>query len=212
MSVCGEADCQTAARQGMVAVRPDVGIIDLGLKCGNGLELIKELRALGLGLKLVVFTMQDEGVYAERVLRAGADGFVSKEEETEKLIQAIRAVMGGRRFFPEPLIQRTWEALLERRCGPGGVVGRLSAREREVLTLLGSGLGSRESAHRLGVSMRTIQSHRAHIKAKLGLARAAELMSYALQWCRGQSSAVCPHPWGNIYGAATLLTPGGAAR
>ena len=101
LMVCGEADSGPAALQKILALKPDVAIVDLSLKASSGLELIKQLRAQALKLKLLVFTMRDEGIYAERALRAGADGYITKEEGTEKAIEAIRVLMQGKRYLSD---------------------------------------------------------------------------------------------------------------
>ena len=103
LMVCGEADSGPAALEKIIALKPDVAIVDLSLKASNGLELIKQIRAQSLKLKLLVFTMRDEGIYAERALRAGADGYITKEEGTEKAIQAIRVLLGGKRYLSDKM-------------------------------------------------------------------------------------------------------------
>jgi len=186
--VCGEADNGPTALQKILALKPDVAIIDLSLKGSSGLELIKQLRAQGLKLKVLVFTMQGEGLYAERALRAGADGYITKEEGTEKAIQAIRLVMQGKRYVSDQMAERMMETLVGNGPGPGAAVESLSDRELEVLELIGSGLGSREIAGKLHVSIKTIESHREHLKTKLGLTRAPELVSYAFNWVHGEKA------------------------
>jgi DNA-binding NarL/FixJ family response regulator len=182
MMVCGEADSSPAALQKIIALKPDVAIIDLSLKGSGGLELIKQLRAQGLKLKLLVFTMRDEAIYAERALRAGADGYITKEEGTEKAIEAIRLLMQGKRYVSEKVAEKMMDTLVGGNPGAQGAVQSLSDRELEVLELIGRGLGSREIAEKLHLSIKTVESHREHLKAKLGLTRATELVSYAFRW------------------------------
>jgi DNA-binding NarL/FixJ family response regulator len=186
LSVCGEADSAPAAFQKILTLKPDVAIIDLCLKRSSGLELIKQLRAQGLKLKLLVFTMQGEGLYAERALRAGADGYITKEEGAEKAIAAIRLLLQGKRYVSEGLAQRMMETLLNNASRSGAAVASLSDRELEVLELIGKGLGSRDIADQLNLSIKTIESHREHLKSKLGLTRAPALVSYAFNWVHGQ--------------------------
>jgi len=188
LRVCGEADSGPAALQKILALKPDVAIIDLSLKGGSGLELIKQLRMQGLQLKLLVFSMRDEGIYAERALRAGADGYITKEEGTEKAIQAIRMLMQGKRYLSEHVAEKMMDSLVGTSPGAEGTITSLSDRELEVLELIGGGLGSREIAHKLNLSMKTVESHREHIKSKLGLSRATELVSYAFNWFHGDKS------------------------
>jgi DNA-binding NarL/FixJ family response regulator len=182
LMVCGEADSGPTALQKILALKPDVVIVDLSLKGSSGLELIKQIRAQSLKAKLLVFTMRDEGIYAERALRAGADGYITKEEGTEKAIQAIRLLMQGKRYVSDKVAASMLETLLGNDAGAKGAVELLSDRELEVLELIGNGLGSREIAEKLHLSIKTIESHREHIKTKLGLARASELVSYAFNW------------------------------
>jgi DNA-binding NarL/FixJ family response regulator len=184
--VCGEADSGPAALQKILALKPDLAIIDLSLKGGSGLELIKQLRTQALKLKVLVFSMRDEGIYAERALQAGADGYVTKEEGTEKAIQAIRMLVQGKRYLTDKVAEKMMDTLVGKRSGSEGGIESLSDRELEVLELIGDGLGSREIAEKLHLSIKTIESHREHMKAKLGLTRATELVSYAFNWFHGE--------------------------
>jgi DNA-binding NarL/FixJ family response regulator len=188
LMVCGEADNGPAALQKILALKPDVAIVDLSLKGSNGLELIKQLRAQSLKLKLLVFSMRDEGIYAERALRAGADGYITKEEGTEKAIQAIRLLMQGKRYLSDKVAEKMMDTLVGNSSGAEGAVESLSDRELEVLELIGAGLGSREIAEKLHLSIKTIESHREHMKTKLGLTRAPELVSYAFNWFHGEKA------------------------
>jgi DNA-binding NarL/FixJ family response regulator len=183
--VCGEADNAPAALQKILALRPDVAIIDLALKGGSGLDLVKQLRAQALKLKLLVFSMRDEAVYADRALRAGADGYITKEEGTEKAIQAIRLLIQGKRYVSEQVADRMMNALVGNPSGAESALESLSDRELEVLEMISNGLGSREIAQKLHLSIKTIESHREHIKSKLGLTRAAELVNYAFNCFHG---------------------------
>ena len=189
LMVCGEADTGSAALQKILTLKPDVAIVDLALKAGSGLELIKQLRAQGMKVKLLVFSMRDEGIYAERALRAGADGYITKEEGTERAIQAIRVLMEGKRYLSERITERMMDTLAGNGPETGATIESLTDRELEVLELLGKGLGSRDIAEKLHLSIKTIESHREHIKAKLGLTRATELVTYAFNWFRDQAPA-----------------------
>jgi DNA-binding NarL/FixJ family response regulator len=186
LMVCGEADSGPAALQKMLTLKPDAAIIDLTLKSGSGLELIKQVRAQLPKLKMLVFTMRDEGIYAERALRAGADGYITKEEGTEKAIDAIRLLMQGKRYVSDKVAGKMMDNLLGTTPGGEGTVESLSDRELEVLELMGNGLSSRDIAEKLHVSIKTVESHREHMKSKLGLTRATELVSYAFNWLHGQ--------------------------
>jgi DNA-binding NarL/FixJ family response regulator len=186
--VCGEADSGPAALQKILVLKPDVAIVDLSLKASSGLELIKQLRAQDLTVKLLVFTMRDEGIYAERALRAGADGYITKEEGTEKAIEAMRLLMQGKRYLSDKVAEKVMNTLVGNSSGGDGAVQSLSDRELEVLEMLGNGLGSREISEKLNLSIKTIESHREHLKTKLGLTRATELVNYAFNWFHGENA------------------------
>jgi DNA-binding NarL/FixJ family response regulator len=188
LMVCGEADSGPTALQKILALKPDVAIVDLSLKASSGLELIKQLRAQELKLKLLVFTMRDEGIYAERALRAGADGYITKEEGTEKAIQAIRLLMQGKRYLSDKVAEKVMDNLTGRNSATQGTVEALSDRELEVLEMIGNGLGSREIAEKMHLSIKTVESHREHMKTKLGLNRATELVNYAFNWFHAEQA------------------------
>ena len=183
--VCGDADNAPLALQKILALKPDVAIIDLSLKSSSGLELVKQIRAHSAKVKIVVFTMHAEAIYAERALRAGANGYVTKEEGTEKAIEAIRLVLQGKTFFSPSVAEVMMARLSGGATASAASADLLSDRELEILDLIGTGLGSREIAEKLHLSNKTIQSHREHIKTKLGLKHASELVNYAYNWARG---------------------------
>jgi len=180
-SVCGEADNGPVAMEKILALKPDVAVIDLSLKSSSGLELIKQLRPLVPDLKMLVFTMRAEAIYAERALRAGAHGFITKEEGTEKAIEAMRLLMQDKPYV-SPELADSMVARMAGRPVNTASFERLSDRELEILELVGRGLGTRDIAAKLGISIKTIESHREHIKTKLGLKRASELANYAFNW------------------------------
>jgi DNA-binding NarL/FixJ family response regulator len=179
---CGEADNGPAALERILALKPHVAIVDLVLKVGNGLDLIKQLRAQRLNIKLLVFTMRNDALHAERALRAGADGYITKEEGPEKVIEAIRLAMQGHRYLSPEVAEKMVSQMTGRGSAAESPAEQLSDRELEVLELIAQGLGSREIANALHLSIKTVESHREHIKTKLGLTRAAELVNYALNW------------------------------
>ncbi|HVC95021.1 MAG TPA: response regulator transcription factor [Pirellulales bacterium] len=181
--VCGEAAGMDDARRLVESARPDVAIIDLTLSDGSGIELIKELKERRADLKLLVLSMHEESLFAERALRAGAVGYVHKHEASRTIVQAVRTVLEGRLYLSQRLTQR----MLERAVRPGGDTGaspieRLTDREMEVFELLGEGLTSRQIATRLQLSPKTVETHREHIKDKLDLKNGTELTKHALQW------------------------------
>ena len=183
LEVCAEAE---GYHEGLDAIReqkPDLSIIDLTLPDISGLELVKQVKALAPDMPMLVLSMHDETLYAERVLRAGARGYIMKQEGTEKLIDAIAAVMRGDIYVSEKMASRMLGKLVDGKKAAGSSpLERLSDRELEVFELLGRGLGTREVAERLCVSIKTIESHREHIKEKLQLKNATELVQHATQW------------------------------
>jgi DNA-binding NarL/FixJ family response regulator len=183
LSVCGQADNIQRALRLIEQTHPDAAIVDLNLEGSSGLELIKDLTARDFGIPVLVLSMHAEGLYAERVLRAGAKGYISKRESPEAVASAIRALLDGRIYVS----QRVNQTILNRE-GRGGKVARatganlLSDREIEVFQLLGNGLSSREIAGRLHLGPTSVDSYRARIKEKLGIKTAAELYQRAAQW------------------------------
>ena len=182
LMVCGEADSGPAALEKILALKPDVAIVDLALKSSSGLDLIKQVRAQRSRMKILVFTMRAESIYADRALRAGANGYITKEEGAEKAIEAIRLLMQGKTCFSQPVADAMMARMTGKSLLGASSFESLSDRELEVLELIGNGHGSRAIAQRLNVSIKTIESHREHIKTKLGLKRASELVNYAFNW------------------------------
>ena len=183
MMVCGEADNIKDALTVIERTHPDAAIVDLTLQGSGGLELIKELKARSIGLPVLVLSMHAESLYAERALRAGAKGYVSKQESPAEVVEAIRRVVDGRIYVSE----RVNEAILGRlgrsdKAVPASGIDLLSDREIEVFQLVGRGLNSREIAGRLNLGPTTVDSYRARIKEKLGIRNAAELYQRAAQW------------------------------
>ena len=183
MTVCGEADNVSDALRHIEQSPPDAAIVDLTLRSANGLELLKNLQARKLRFPVLVLSMHPERLYAERVLRAGARGYVTKEESPSEVVTAIRTVLAGRIYVSA----RVNDSLLERLGPAGGAKIRaeaslLSDRELEVFQWVGRGLNSREIASRTGLGMTTVDSYRARIKEKLGIKNAVELYQRAAQW------------------------------
>ena len=190
LTVCAEAE---GYHQGLDAVRqhkPDLAIIDLTLADISGLELVKQIKSIDPQLPMLVLSMHDETLYAERVLRAGARGYIMKQEGTEKLIDAIATVMRGDIHVSERMASRMLGKMVSGKRDAGtSPIDLLSDRELEVFELLGRGQGTREVAERLCVSVKTIESHREHIKEKLQLRNATELVQHATQWVISQGAA-----------------------
>ncbi len=182
LEVCGEASTAREALDYFGSQSADLIILDIALPDKDGVELLKDLRALRPDLAALIVSMHDENLYAERVLRAGAKGYVMKQEAPGNLIKAIRTVLGGNVFVSPNIAAR----IVQNFAATGGTssspVGRLTDRELEVFRLIGQGFGSREIAGKLKISSRTVDAHRAHIKEKLGLRDATELMHRAVNW------------------------------
>lgn len=181
--VCGESADAPQALQAITATKPDVAIVDISLKTGSGIELIKNLKALQPDVSVIVLSMHDERLYAERALRAGARGYIMKSETAKKVITAIRQVLAGKIYMSESLAALFVEKFVDGRLpASGSLVDRLSDRELETFQLLGKGYETRQVAEMMKVSMKTVQAHCAHIKEKLKLTNAAELLREAVRW------------------------------
>jgi DNA-binding NarL/FixJ family response regulator len=183
LAVCGEAETGPQASQAILALRPDVAIVDISLKDSSGIELIKVLKQSLPGLAVLVLSMHEESHYAERALRAGARGYIMKRETTRKVIAAIRQVLAGEIYISDEIAT----ALATQYVTGKGVstatpIQQLSDRELEVFLLLGQGRGTRQIAAVLRVSVKTVQAYCARIKEKLGLASATELLREAVRW------------------------------
>ena len=188
LTVCCEAD---TARQALAAIgqsKPDLALVDISLPDKSGLELIKDLHALYPELRVLVVSMHDESLYAERVLRAGGRGYLMKQEGGKKLMEAIRHVLSGQIYLSEKMSARILEIFSGgRRDGTGSPVGRLTDREFEVFQLIGQGKGTREIAGHLKLSVKTVEVHRARIKEKLGIKSATDLVRFAVRWADVQA-------------------------
>src|ERR1700744_4464935 len=181
--ICGESEDAPTALQGIRAAKPDVAIVDLALKNGSGMELIKDVKALAPNVAVIVLSMHDEKLYAERALRAGARGYIMKRETAKKVITAIRQVLAGKVYMSEAMAAAFAEKFVDGRLrASGSPVEQLSDRELEVFQLLGKGYETRRVAEMMKVSMKTVQAHCAHIKEKLKLTNAAELLREAVRW------------------------------
>lgn len=183
LAVCGEADSAQEALQAISKLKPDVAIVDISLKSGSGIELIKNLKAMQPRAAVIVLSMHDEDLYAERALRAGARGYIMKRETAKKVIAAIRHVLEGKLYLSERLTTLFAERFVE--VGATTVspsVAQLSDRELEVFQLLGQGYETRQIAESLNISMKTVQAFCARIKEKLKLGSATELLREAVRW------------------------------
>jgi DNA-binding NarL/FixJ family response regulator len=190
LEVCGEAeDCATATDE-VSKLEPDLVIVDISLRGNSGIELIKNIKALNPRIQTLVLSMHDEAVYGLRVLRAGARGFVAKQDAATKVIDAIRRVRKGQMYVSDYISSQMLDRIVRgEEAEAESPVGYLSDRELEVLTLIGNGLSSRDIAVRLHVSVKTVETHRAHIKAKLNLRSGIELVQFSYKWVQDSNQA-----------------------
>jgi len=183
LMVCCEAENASQAMEIVSKTRPDLVLADIALPDKSGLELIKDIQAIRPGLAVLVISMHDESLYAERVLRAGGRGYIMKQEGGRKLMEAIRHVLGGQIYVSENMSAKILEIFSGRRSDAGGSpVGNLSDREFEVFQLIGQGKSTREISERLHISVKTVEVHRVNIKTKLKIATAPELIRHAVRW------------------------------
>lgn len=191
--VCGEAGDSAEALLAAERLQPDLALVDLSLRGGDGIELLKDLRVRQPHLLTLVLSMHDEALYAERALRAGARGYVMKQEKIERLLLAISRVLAGSIYVSDKVAAHAVQRLAvgaatvsahEPTKTLDAYVERLTDRELQVFRLIGRGLGTRLIAESLHLSRKTIESHREHIKSKLGLRDGSELIQRAIQWAR----------------------------
>jgi DNA-binding NarL/FixJ family response regulator len=182
LEVCGEAESADAAKQLIVGAHPDLAIIDLSLAEGTGLDLIRSLRESMPTLPVLVLSMHDEALFAERVLRAGARGYIMKREAITGLVGAVRQVLSGRIYVSDGMAQTVLERLGPEAAAPDNPLASLTDRELEVFDLIGRGQSTGTIAEQLGVSIKTIETYRSNIKTKLNLKDATDLIRLAATW------------------------------
>jgi len=183
LAVCGQAEEMYAALQAIQSFRPDIMIVDISLNGPDGLELLKNVRTKHSGMPVLILSMHDETIYAERALRAGANGYIMKQEATEKVLIALRRILGGEIYVSD----RVGSHMLQHYVRGASLsaqssVAELTDRELEVFRLIGEGHGTRQIAEKLHLSVKTVESYQAHIKEKLSLRSARELVQHAIQW------------------------------
>ncbi len=181
--VAGEAAEATEALQGIAKIKPDLAIVDISLPGTGGIELTKNILAKHPKISVLIISMYDESLHLERALRAGAKGYLTKQEATDNVVTAIRKVLGGDLYMTDK-----WRDKLARRFVSGGTSkdsspGLLTDRELEVLQLVGQGYSTQKIAEEIYVSGKTVESHYANIKGKLDLKNSHELIQYAVKWC-----------------------------
>lgn len=185
-----EADNARQALDAVAGQNFDLALLDISLPDKNGLELIKDVLALKPGLLILVVSMHDEMLYAERVLRAGARGYIMKQEGGKKFMQAIRHVLAGQIYVSEKMSSRILEIFSGRKTqAESSPVARLSDREFEVFQLIGQGKGTRDIAEQLHLSVKTVEVHRANIKGKLQIKTATDLVRAAVRWADSEAKS-----------------------
>jgi len=190
LSVCGEAEGAHSAFHAIATLRPDLVVLDISLSGPDGLDVLKEIRAKTASLPVLILSMHDESIYAERAMRAGANGYIMKQEATERVLVAIRRILEGKVYLSERLTNKMLEQFVH---GSGSSKNdplmNLSDRELEVYRLIGAGHGTRQIADELHVSVKTVESYQAHIKEKLSLRNARELVQHAIESTLSEKSA-----------------------
>ena len=189
LSVCGEAESVRDARQAIKDLKPDALIADISLKQGDGIELVRDVRAHHPQLPILVLSMHDETIYAERMLSAGANGYIMKQAASEQFLIAMRRVLDGGIYVSEAvgnnMIQKFAAGAAYISANP---IDRMSNRELQILHMIGKGMSTRETAQSLNLSIKTVESHRQRIKRKLNLATGTQLIQYAVNWFTGRAA------------------------
>lgn len=181
--ICGEADSTRTALELLKSAQPDLALVDLSLEDGSGLDLIRSFREAVPNTQVLVLSMHDEALFAERALRAGARGYIMKQEAIDGLLRAMHDVLAGRVYVSPRMSQHLLERLgKDTPPVTGGRLGNLTDRELEVFELVGRGLGTAAIAERLQVSIKTVETYRANIKGKLDLKDANDLVRFAATW------------------------------
>lgn len=184
LQIAGEADDVDSAVQAVQTVRPHLMLLDLSLKNGDGLDVLRRLRELNNEVPTLVLSMYDEAVYAERALRAGAKGYLRKVDVAQTIITAVRKVLAGQIYLSDAAAGRMLQKISSGGKPPEGSIDRLTDRELQVLRCIGRGMSNQEIADELIISTKTVESHREHLKQKLGLPTSGDLLRYAIEFCR----------------------------
>jgi DNA-binding NarL/FixJ family response regulator len=182
LTVCGETENAPTALSAVATVKPDLVIADINLKNSSGIELIKDLKELHPNIPVLVLSMHDESLYAERVFRAGAHGYVNKRETAQKVVEAIRRVLEGKLYVSEKTAEILASQTIRGRVVSRASIESLSDRELEVFDKLGQGISTRQIADDFRISVKTVQEYCARIKEKLNLNNATELLREAVRW------------------------------
>jgi DNA-binding NarL/FixJ family response regulator len=182
LEVCATAGDVTEALQKIESTQPEVAIVDISLKGGSGIELLEQIKSRHHEVKVLVSSMYDESLFAERALRAGAMGFINKQETTDKVIAALRQILGGQIYVSPRMANRLLRTVVGGAASTADPIVGLSTRELEVFELIGQGMTTKQVARKLHLSPKTIETHREKIKSKLNLKNSAELSCRAVQW------------------------------
>jgi DNA-binding NarL/FixJ family response regulator len=190
LTVCGEAEDAQTALQLVATHSPDILVVDISLNGPDGLDLLKNVRMWHPNLPVLILSMHDESIYAERALRAGAQGYIMKQEATEKVLVALRRILSREIYVSERIANRMLQRYIGNpSAGTSSSIADLTDRELEVFRLIGEGHSTRQIADELHISIKTVESYQAHIKEKLSLRSARELVQHAIQWNIGEKSA-----------------------
>jgi DNA-binding NarL/FixJ family response regulator len=189
MAVCAQAEDGYGALHAIAIHKPDIVVLDISLNGPDGLAVLKDIRMAHATLPVLVLSMHDESLYAERALRAGANGYIMKQEATERVLEAIRRIRGGEVYVSDRIAKRLLRQMMHSTSESKSPIQALTDRELAVFRLLGKGRGTREIADELRVSVKTVESYQAHIKEKLSLRNARELVQHAFQWVTREDGA-----------------------
>lgn len=183
LCVCGEAADAPSAFEQLRTSNPDLVILDLSLRGTSGLEFLKTIRAQGIDVKVLVASMYDESLYADRALRAGAMGYINKQESGQRVVAAIRQILNGHLYLSERAQDRALRRMVGRRLESfASPLDSLSDRELDVFERIGQGMGTRDIAGQLNLSVKTVETHRERIKTKLDIRTGPELITHAVRW------------------------------
>lgn len=185
LTVCGDAEEMHTALDHIPSLQPDILIVDISLKGPDGLDLVKSVRNHYPNLPVLILSMHDESVYAERALRAGANGYIMKQEATERVLTALRRILNREMYVSDKIADKMLRQFVSGNAAsavPYSPVDGLSDRELEVLRLMGQGFGTRQIAEQLHLSIKTVETYQGHLKDKLSLRNSRELVQYAIQW------------------------------
>jgi DNA-binding NarL/FixJ family response regulator len=190
LAVCGDAEEANSAVPRIEDLKPDLIVLDISLNGPDGLDLLKNIRARDPNLPVLILSMLDEILYAERALNAGANGYIMKQEATERVLVAIRRILDGEIYLSDRMANRMLQRFVGgNQVGEQSPIAGLTDRELEVFRLIGEGRGTRQIAEELCISVKTVESYQAHIKEKLSLKNARELVQRAVQWTVAEKSS-----------------------